>query len=307
MPGVPFAMANVVAATQAGAQLGPKARKVLAYLNTIRSLEHEAYTVPVGYGQISAQVGVDSDYLRRKALPKLAMLGFIAIARKSLEGTIYYLPHDREYITAVTGESLPMTTASPLKTIISVAKEASNASSWPEWIDKEQWGWLSQETIQRLVQKAGSEAQAREKLDIIIYNETHGALSQRVRNRRSVLAHYLSSPQAEIWPNDDGFETLTMKQARSEREQAKKEKALVEQALRAKREAQKARFFASLSDSQLQWIKQEAKRTVDMRPEAKLVSSRFPLYKAEEDRLLEEWMERVEYGETVPSLRLKHD
>src|SRR5581483_454637 len=47
MPGVPFAMANVVAATQAGAQLGPKARKVLAYLNTIRSLEHEAYTVPV--------------------------------------------------------------------------------------------------------------------------------------------------------------------------------------------------------------------------------------------------------------------
>src|SRR5581483_3806880 len=131
--------------------------------------------------------------------------------------------------------------------------------------------------------------------------------SQRVCNRRSVLAHYLSSPQAEIWPNDDGFETLTMKQARSEREQAKKEKALVEQALRAKREAQKARFFASLSDSQLQWIKQEAKRTVDMRPEAKLVSSRFPLYKAEEDRLLEEWMERVEYGETVPSLRLKHD
>jgi hypothetical protein len=80
-------VADVVAATQAGTQIGPKARNVLAYLNTIRSIEHETHTVPVGYGQISAQVGVDSDYLRRKALPSLAMLGFIAIA-KSLEGTV---------------------------------------------------------------------------------------------------------------------------------------------------------------------------------------------------------------------------
>src|SRR5262249_1431562 len=154
----------------------------------------------------------------------------------------------------------PMT-ALPAKTTAPVSRETVNAFSWPEWIDKEQWGWLSQETIQRLVEKAGSEAQAREKLDMVIYNETHGAPYQRVRNRRSVLAHYLSAPQAEIWPNDDGFETLTLRQARLEREQAKKEKALAEQALRDKKEAQKARFSASLSDSQLQWIKQEAKRT----------------------------------------------
>lgn len=299
------AMADVVAATQAGAQIGPKARKALAYLNTIRSLEYDAYTVPVGYGQISSHVGVDSDYLRRKALPKLAMLGFIAIARKSLEGTVYHLPHDREYIAAVTGESFP-NIASVSAPIIPVS-ESTNTFSWPEWIDKEQWGWLSEETIQRLVQKAGSIAQAREKLEIIIYNETHGAPHQRVRSRRSVLAHYLSSPQAEIWPNDEGFETLTMKQARLEREQAQKEKALAEEVLRTKREAHKARFYASLSDFQLQWIKQEAKRIVDMRPEAKLLTSRFPLYKAEEDLLLEEWMERVGYGETVPSIQEAFD
>jgi hypothetical protein len=294
------AVADVVAATQAGTQIGPKARKVLAYLNTIRSLEYEAYTVPVGYGQISTQVGVDSDYLRRKALPKLAMLGFIAIARKSLEGTVYHLPYDREYIATVTGETLPKIAQISPPTI--PITEVQAIFSLPEWIDKEQWGWLSEETLQRLVQKAGSEVQAREKLEIIIYNETHGTPHQRVRNRRSVLAHYLSTSQAEIWPNDDGFETLTVKQSRLEKEQAQKEKALAEEVLKARKEAHKARFYAALSESQIQWIKQEAKRIVDMRPEAKLLTSRFPLYKAEEDRVLEEWMERAGYGETVPSV-----
>jgi hypothetical protein len=233
------------------------------------------------------------------------MLGLIAIARKSLEGTVYHLPHNREYIAAVTGESFPIT-AMVSTAITSIAETTSDVLSWPEWIDKEQWGWLSRESIQRLVQKAGAEAQAREKLDIIIYNETHGASHQRVRNRRSVLAHYLSSPQADIWPNDDRFETLVMKQNRSEKEQAQKEKTLAEEMIRAKREAQKARFSVSLFDSQINWIKQEAKRLVDKRPEAKLLTSRFPLYKAEEERLLGEWMERVGYGETVPSIESDH-
>jgi hypothetical protein len=295
-------VADIVAATQIAAQIGPKARNVLAYLNTIRSLEFDSYTVPVGYGHISSQVGVDSDYLRRKALPKLAMLGFIAIARKNLEGTVYHLLHDKEYISAVTGESLPFATRSPAETI-PIEEVISDTFSSPEWIDKEQWGWLSRESIQRLVQKAGSEMQAREKLEIIAYNETHGAAQQRVRNRRSVLAHYLSSPQAEIWPNDDGFETLTMKKARLEREQAQKEKLLADELIRTKREAQKSMLSASLTDAQRQWIKQKAKRTVDARPEAKLLTSRFPLYKAEEDQLLDEWIERVGYGETVPSIQ----
>src|SRR5262249_36822290 len=81
---------DVVTATQLSGNLAEKVRKVLGYLNSIRSIEQEPYTVPVGYGQISTATGVDLDYLRRKVLPKLAMLGLIGVARKSLEGTIYH-------------------------------------------------------------------------------------------------------------------------------------------------------------------------------------------------------------------------
>jgi hypothetical protein len=60
--------------------------------------------VPVGYGQISGATGVDPHYLRRKVLPKLAMLGLMGVARKGLEGTVYHLPHSADYIRVVTGE-----------------------------------------------------------------------------------------------------------------------------------------------------------------------------------------------------------
>jgi len=293
---------DVVAASHVGAKMGLKARQVLAYLNSVRSSEFEACTIPVGYSQISFAVSVDLDYLRRKVIPKLAMLGLIAIARKSLDGTVYHFPHSRDYIAAVTGESFPPNESSSSVNESFLAEETVETSLWPDWIDKDRWGWLSFESIRRLIQKAGTEAQAREKLDIIVYNETHGAPHQRVRNRRSVLAHYLALPQAEIWPNDDEFETLAVKQNRLERERVQKEKVLAEATLKARRDTQRARFSASLSEAQVQWIKQEAKRTVDARPESKMLNSRYPLYKAEEDRLLEEWMDRSGYGEVVPSV-----
>jgi len=291
--------ADMVAATQIGSRLGVKTRLVVGYLNGIRSLEHESYTVPVGYGQISVTAGVDLDYLRRKVLPKLAMLGLIGVARKSLEGTIYYLPYGPDYLRVVAGELVEegrVLTSTPEMPAVS-----EPSAAWPDWLDRQQWGWLSPENIRRLVEKAGSDVQAREKLEIIAYNETHGPVGQRVRNRRSVLAHYLSSPQAEIWPNDDGFETIAMRQARMERDRAQREKALAEEALKARKEAQKAQFCSLLSEDQLQWIKQEAKRAVDARPDSRFLKSRYPLYKAEEDRLVEEWMDRVGYGEVVPS------
>jgi len=290
---------DLVAATQLGSRLGVKARQILSYLNSIRSIEHDSYTVPVGYGQISMAAGVDPDYLRRKVLPKLAMLGLIGVARKSLEGTVYHLPYSTDYLHVVAGEPIEEGRAPEATSKDSDLGE--HAAAWPDWFDRQQWGWLSPESIRRLVEKAGSEMQAREKLEIIAYNETHGSSSQRVRNRRSVLAHYLSSPQADLWPNDDGFETLAMRQARLERDRAQREKALVEEALKARQEVQKAQFQSSLSEGQFQWIKQEAKRRVDARPDSKFLTSRYPLYKAEEDRLLEEWMDRVGYGETVPS------
>ena len=148
--------------------------------------------------------------------------------------------------------------------------------------------------------KAGSEAQALEKLAIILYNEAHGPKERRVRDRRAVLAHYLRTPQADIWPNDDGFETLAIRRARQERDRALQEKELAEEAWRARQEAAKARFLASLDERQLRWLKQEAKQRVDARPESKFLTSRYPLYKAEEEQAILEWMDRVDYGEHVP-------
>jgi hypothetical protein len=298
-----FRLADVVAAVQLGNQLGRKAREVLAYLNTMRSSEYEAYTLPVGYGQISAAVGVDADYLRRKVLPKLAMLGLIAVTRKSLEGTIYHLLYPAEYVKVVTeriiGHEKP--------TMRHVRKDGAERQdalvTLPEWIDREQWGWLSGDHVRRLVEKSGSEARARENLDIILYNEEHGPPERRVRNRRSVLMHYLTSPEAEIWPNDNGFETLEMRRASVEKEQALREKALVEEALQARREVERLRFLASLSEAQLRWLRQEAKRRVDAQPASNLLKSRYPLYKAEEERLVQEWMDRSAYGESMPDLQ----
>lgn len=292
---------DAVTAVQLGSQLGKKARQVLAHLNTMRSLNHELYTMPVGYGQISSATGIDAHYLRRKVLPKLAMLGLLGVAHKGLEGTIYHLPYAANYIRVVTGEvPVDRVTATPDGTS-EPPTCLDDASASPDWVDREQWGWLSPENVQRLVHKAGSEELAREKLEIIIYNETHGPQERRVRNRRSVLAYYLSSLQAEIWPNDNGFETSEMRRALWERERAQREKALAEEALHARQEADEAQFVASLSAAQLRWLKQEAKRRVDAKPVAGVLQSRYTLYKAEEDHVVREWMDRVTYGEHVPA------
>jgi hypothetical protein len=295
-----FRLADVVTALQLGNELGKKARQVLAYLNSMRSSEHQAYTVPVGYGQISAAVGVDADYLRRKVLPKLAMLGLIATARKSLEGTIYHLPYPAEYVTVVAEGVAGKGNPAQRHERQYEMRRRDALASLPEWIDRETWGWLSTDHMRRLLEKSGSEARARETLDIIHYNETHGPPERRVRNRQSVLMHYLTSPEAEIWPNDSGFETLEMRRAIVEKEQALREKALAEEALQARQEAERLRFLASLSDAQLRWLREEAKRRADAQPGSNLLKSRYPLYKAEEDQLVQEWLDRVAYGETMP-------
>jgi len=312
-PSLTLPVPEIVAAIQIGAQLGQKAKAVLGYLNSIRSLESKAYTVPVGYSQISSAAQIDGDYLRRKVLPKLAMLGLIGVARKSLSGTIYHLPYPVEYLRTVSsvtddGQLIPGNTLAGTPVEISEDTMASSDSSVNhyEWLDKEFWGWLSEESIKRLVDRAGSEAKAKEKLDIILYNENHGAPEKRVRNRRSVLAHYLSSTGADIWPNDGGFETIEVKQIRWDRDRAREEKALAEQALRERQDAARAQFLSLLNDAQMRWLKQEAKRRVDVRPEAKFVTSRYPLYNAEEESLTREWLDRVEYGESIPEAEVVH-
>jgi hypothetical protein len=78
------------------------------------------------------------------------------------------------------------------------------------------------------------------------------------------------------------------------------EKALSEEAFRVRQEAAKTRFLAALADTQLQWLKQEAKRRVDAQSHTRLLTSHYPLYKAEEEQLVYEWMDRVDYGERSP-------
>ena len=298
---------DVLAATQVRTQLGKKARQVLGYLNSIRSLERPAYTVPVGYTQISAAADVHAHYLRRNVLPKLAMLGLIGIVHKSLQGTIYHLHYDAAFLSIVAEDDaeplasvLPPFLDGPAPMSLPLSPPAKADATLPSWIDRDYWGWLPLEGVQQLVAKAGSEAQAQEKLDIILYNEAHGPAERRVRDRRAVLAHYLRTPHADIWPNDDGFETLALRRMRQEREQALQEKALAEEILHVRQEAAQARFLASLAETQLQWLKQEAKQRVDAQSSARFLTSRYPLYKAEEEQLIHEWMDRIDYGENVP-------
>ena len=298
---------DALAATQIRAQLGRKARQVLGYLNSIRSLERPGYTVPVGYAQISAAADVHAHYLRRNVLPKLAMLGLIGIVHKSFQGTIYHLYYDTAFLNIIADAEdelhvsvVPALSEAPVLPPHAVPSSPASETALPPWIDREHWGWLTPEIVHQLVVKAGTEAQAKEKLDIILYNETHGPVERHVRDRRAVLAYYLRNPQADIWPNDDGFETLALRRARQDRDRALQEKTLMEEALRARQDAAKARFLTALTDAQLHWLKQEAKRRVDAQSGARFLTSRYPLYKAEEEQLIHEWMDRVDYGERVP-------
>lgn len=225
-PNLSINMHNVLAANQLKSQMGQKARQVLAYLNRIRSIEYPAYTVPVGYTQISESADVHAHYLRRNVLPKLAMFGLIGIAHKSLQGTTYRLHHDSVFLQLVAGEKTDiaeMTT--PERLAPQVDPLAEREGALPAWIDQEDWGRLDPEVVRQLVHKAGSESQAQEKLDMIIFNESHGPEERRIRDRRAVLAHYLRTPYADIWPNDETYETPAIKQARLERERALEEKA----------------------------------------------------------------------------------
>jgi hypothetical protein len=298
---------DVLAATQVRAQLGKKARQVLGYLNSIRAVDRPAYTVPVGYAQISMAVDVHAHYLRRNVLPKLAMLGLIGIVHKSFQGTTYHLYYDTAFLHIIAGAKdepcvsiVPALPESLVPPPHAVPSPPGTGIELPPWIDRGHWGWLTPEIVHQLVAKAGSEAQAQEKLELILYNETHGPAERHIRDRRAVLAYYLRTSQADIWPNDDGFETLALRRARQDRDRALQEKALTEEALRARQDAAKARFLTTLTEAQMHWLKQEAKRRVDAQPSARFLTSRYPLYKAEEEQLIHEWMDRTNYGERVP-------
>lgn len=314
--GTPFP--DAMAAVRIGARLGEKACRVLGYLNAIRSPKSQSHTLPIGYSRIHEETGVSVNYLRNKILPKLAKARLIAVARKGLEGTTYRLLHEPPYIQLVISGEIPHPSWSPECPSISQRTGGKNEASsqgsdrgkgqrdsgpLPAWVNREHWGQLSSEMVRQLIAKAGSEQRATEILQIITYNETHGPDYLRIPDRHSVLTHYLASPDADIWPNDSGYETLEIRRARIQKELAQKERQIAEEALRARREADQARFLALLSEAQLRWIRQEAKRRVDGLPTSQHVplESRYTRYKAEEDQIIEEWMDRMAYGETVPT------
>jgi uncharacterized protein YcbX len=87
-----------------------------------------------------------------------------------------------------------------------------------------------------------------------------------------------------------------MRRAIWERGRAQREKALAEEAIQARQEAEQTKFAALLSEAQLRWLKQEAKRRVDAKPAARFLQSRYTLY-----NLVREWMDRATYGEHVPA------
>jgi len=158
MPGEPFLSAstdvplhNVVVATQLKAQLGKKARQVLGYLNSIRSMEQPGYTVPVGYAQISATTDVHPHYLRRNVLPKLAMMGLLGIVHKSFQGTVYHLHYDAAFIHMVASEDeTPLASAAfgPSTEVRQGLPGATAAGEHdPPWIDRASWGWLTPDLV----------------------------------------------------------------------------------------------------------------------------------------------------------------
>ncbi len=73
-----------------------------------------------------------------------------------------------------------------------------------------------------------------------------------------------------------------------------------------RREVQQAEFLNALSVDQRAWLVDTAKTAVDHQEGIRFVRDRFPHYEAQRLRLIEEWVARASYGETVPSRRSTH-
>ncbi len=298
-----------IQAVKIGARLGDKFRAVLLYLNSIRNLQDPNVTVRVGYSRIAERAGVNGDYLRHKILPGLMMRGILSVVDKGLNGTVYRLEYPFSVISLIIGEAEGSDETLPLAMRVENRpspvpgdKAEKTGGELPSWVDREHWSTLNSMMIERLVERAGSIERAQEILSILVYNETHGAEHMRVRNRLAVLTRYLQSRDMEIWPNDKGFETLAIRQAKHDVEEARQLKDLADQAIREKREAQLLSFRAGLTEEQMEWIRNESKTRVSNQPGQHLLKDKFVLYKAEEDSLIEEWMERAQYGEEVPTV-----
>ena len=69
-------------------------------------------------------------------------MGLIGVARKSLEGTIYHLPYEADYVRVVTGELSIENPHMACNEPLDPPESYDNVVGLPDWIDRERWGWL---------------------------------------------------------------------------------------------------------------------------------------------------------------------
>jgi len=293
---------SIVMALTLQRTMSPHMVHTLQFLNDHRSAHDHTLTQLIGQQTISYATGISKEYLRKYVLPKLAARGIIHIMAQHRTGTIYKLPYPSPVIALLTTDPADIVVSCDLEHAAITHDTAP--PSLPHWVNRVFWNQLTPTIIARLVSRAGSEEAAEEILSIIEYNQSHGPEHTRVKKPMSVLMNYLNNPQSGIWPADDGYETLTVRRARLERDQAAKQKALAEETFKAQQEERLLRFRTGLSEAQWAWIRNEAKRAVDSAPKAQQEfmgpRTRLNMYKAKEDELIREWLDRTAYGETVP-------
>jgi len=283
-------------------QLSEKTKRTLAYLNSIRNPAHPHYTLRVGQATIASRISASSSGVQKRIIPTLERAGLLIKADPRINGTIYQLTQADAFIRAIVEDLRPATLPLPISAP-HLAAYLPEDPALPEWLDASVWP-INAEMYQQLLQRTGSEESAHETLQILLYNKSHGENKSRVRDHMRVLKAFLSNPTMAIWPNDEGYDTLAVRRARIERDQATAQKTLMEEAFKVQQEERMLRFQTQLTEAQWTWIRSEAKRIVDSAPKAEqeFMSSRtrLMLYKTREDELLDEWLERTTYGETVP-------
>ncbi len=74
---------------------------------------------------------------------------------------------------------------------------------------------------------------------------------------------------------------------------------IAKQLQECRRAVQREEFEAHLTPEHRRWFTIEAKRRVDNQDGIRFIRDRFPLYEAERLRLIDEWIAREAYGETL--------
>ncbi len=212
----PPATDALIRALSAGGRLHPKQKLVLQCLNRHRAPLHPDCTTTISHALLHRETGVSLDHIRKNVLKDLLFTGLIAVASRTLAGTIFRFTYEADIIDAITAECAVSLEPQPL-----TWTKLASAHPAPTTLDHE-----LQQTQQIL------------------------------------------SEMTEL--------------------------------LRARQEVKRLRFLAALTDQQMHWLTEQAKRRVDGQEGMRFIGDRFPHYQDAEQALIEEWLKRSTYGESVP-------